>query len=44
MADHQHGKMGIEEQRETYDLFWTWSIRVSAIVAVLLLLLVMFLT
>ncbi|MEM9723997.1 MAG: aa3-type cytochrome c oxidase subunit IV [Pseudomonadota bacterium] len=42
MADHEPGKMDIETQKETYDAFWTWSIRVAIICVVLLVLVIFF--
>ena len=44
MADYTPGKMNIKDQSETYDLFWGWSVRVSVIVAVILILLITFFT
>ncbi|MCI4663279.1 MAG: aa3-type cytochrome c oxidase subunit IV [Neomegalonema sp.] len=36
MADFEPGKMDVRAQEQTYDLFWSWSIRIAAIVAIAL--------
>ena len=44
MADYVPGNMDIKNQKQTYDIFWAWSIRVSVIVAVILIAMYLFLT
>ncbi len=43
MADYEPGEMDINDQKETYEIFWAWSFRTAAIVAVVLLLMYAFL-
>lgn len=44
MADYEPGKMDIETQKETYDLFWLWTVRTTTFVSVVLFLMYLFLT
>lgn len=44
MADYKEGEMDISAQKESYDLFWTWSTRIATGVAVVLFLMYLFLT
>lgn len=43
MADYEPGKMNIAEQKETYEVFWAWTVRSTVIIAVILLLMYIFL-
>ena len=36
MAEYETGKMDISAQQETYESFWTWTIRTAVICVVIL--------
>ena len=44
VSDEERSKMEIDDQREPYDLFWVWTLRPSAGVAGVLVLMYLFLT
>lgn len=44
MADYEPGKMNIDDQVASYNAFWSWTIKVSVLVAVILIGLYLFRT
>ena len=36
MADYNPGDMDISTQKETYEIFWNWSVRISILCAVII--------
>lgn len=44
MADYKPGEMDISEQKQMYDAFWTFSIRIVVLVVIVLVLMAAYLT
>jgi hypothetical protein len=44
MADDKPGKMDIKDHQKMYNAFWDWSIKVTLIIAIILVLMYIFLT
>ena len=42
MANHEHGKMNVDDQLETFDGFIRWSIRISVVSIAVLIFLAIF--